>query len=95
MEWDPIGVAEVPECADEYDCLISPLMRRLHDQQSERQILTWTGAEMLSHFGMTVDKAETRAFVRRICLWWGHRTGSAIRLSPIGTPATTVERRGK
>ena len=27
MEWDLIGVAGIPEAADEYDCMISPPLR--------------------------------------------------------------------
>jgi hypothetical protein len=26
MGWDLIGVAGIPEAADEYDCMISPLL---------------------------------------------------------------------
>ena len=29
MEWDPIGVADIPSAADEYDCMIPPLLHRL------------------------------------------------------------------
>ena len=29
MEWDLVGVAGIPEAADEYDCMISPLLHRL------------------------------------------------------------------
>jgi hypothetical protein len=29
MGWDLIGVAGIPEAADEYDCMISPLLHRL------------------------------------------------------------------
>lgn len=31
MAWDPIGVSGVPEVADEYDCMLSPLLHQLHD----------------------------------------------------------------
>lgn len=38
MEWDPIGVSGIPEAADEYDCIVSPLLHRLHDGVSDAEI---------------------------------------------------------
>ena len=38
LEWDPIGVSGIPEAADEYDCMISPLLRRLFDGADSRSL---------------------------------------------------------
>jgi hypothetical protein len=40
LAWDPIGVREAPEAQDEYDCLISPLMHKLHDGMTESALAT-------------------------------------------------------
>ena len=34
LEWDPIGVADIPEAQDEYDGYVSPLLHLLHGEQS-------------------------------------------------------------
>ena len=52
MEWDPIGVAGAPEAADEYDCMLSPLLRRLHDGVSDKEIQDWVAGEVEGHFGL-------------------------------------------
>ena len=46
LAWDPIGVRDAPEAQDEYDCLISPLMHRLHDGASDDHIGDWLIREM-------------------------------------------------
>jgi hypothetical protein len=38
MAWDPIGAAGIPEAADEYDCMISPLMHQLHAGAEESTV---------------------------------------------------------
>jgi hypothetical protein len=38
MEWDLIGVAGIPEAADEYDCMISPLLHRLFEGADTRSL---------------------------------------------------------
>jgi hypothetical protein len=41
MEWDPIGVSRMAEVADEYDCMISPLLHRLLDGTDTRSLADW------------------------------------------------------
>ena len=38
MEWDLIGVPDIPEAADEYDCMISPLLHRLFEGADTRSL---------------------------------------------------------
>jgi hypothetical protein len=51
MEWDLIGVAGIPEAADEYDCMISPLLHRLFEGADTRSLADWISRERASHFG--------------------------------------------
>src|SRR5215469_2580714 len=37
--WDPIGVADVPEAADEYDSYIGPIYRILAGSRSEDELV--------------------------------------------------------
>ena len=52
LAWDPIGVADVPEAVDEYDCLIHPLMRRMQDGASAQALASWLCQELEDHFGL-------------------------------------------
>ena len=36
--WDPLGVASEPECADEYDAYVGPVYRLLASGASDREI---------------------------------------------------------
>jgi hypothetical protein len=69
MEWDPIGVAGVPEAADEYDSYLSGLMHLLHGGASEAQIR--------AHLVMILDRMGLRAtgdredrFAASLHAWW-------------------------
>ena len=70
LRWDPIGVAETPEAQDEYDCLISPLMHRLHEGASEKAITKWLVGEMTGHFGMSIDRKRERQLAHDVVEWW-------------------------
>jgi hypothetical protein len=37
-DWDPLGVADEPECADEYDAYVGPVYRLLATGASDREI---------------------------------------------------------
>ena len=51
MAWDLVGVAGIPEAADEYDCMISPLLHRLFEGADTRSLADWISRERASHFG--------------------------------------------
>jgi len=74
MEWDPIGVAGVPEAADEYDCMISPLMHLLHNGSSQRVIRRWITKEVTGHFGMRSDRRSESQLAANLIEWWSSRT---------------------
>ena len=76
LSWDPIGVGENPQAQDEYDCLISPLMHRLHDGASERAISKWLIDELTGHFGMSAQPDRERALAKELRAWWQERTAA-------------------
>ena len=66
MEWDPIGVSGISETADEYDCMLSPILHRLHDGVGEEAIRDWIVGEVEGHFEMQSDLAREGLLARRI-----------------------------
>lgn len=76
MRWDPIGVEGVPEAADEYDCLISPLMHRLHEGARKRQIRRWLMEEVSDHFGLRADRRREGELAASLVEWWARRSAT-------------------
>ena len=58
MEWDPIGASGIPVAAEEYNCMLSPVLHRLHDGVSEEEIRDWIVGEIQGHFEMQSDRAR-------------------------------------
>jgi hypothetical protein len=76
LEWDPIGVSGAPEAADEYDCMISPLLHQLFEGSSERSLAKWIDRERTSHFGLGRDLESDRALAAQLARWWAERTAA-------------------
>ena len=74
MRWDPIGIAEEPQAADEYDCMIGPLLHQLHDGVAQRQLNTWLVAELEDHFGLEADAGREAALAAELVQWWRLRS---------------------
>jgi hypothetical protein len=75
MEWDPIGVSGVPEAADEYDCMISPLMHSLFDGADTGSLAAWISHERSPHFGLGPDddQYQDQQLARQLTAWWERR----------------------
>jgi hypothetical protein len=74
MEWDPIGVADVPECRDEYDCVMGPMLRMLEQQATEEQLSMFLQTELRDHFGLTSEPpARQDAFAAKARAWYQAR----------------------
>ncbi|GAA2540339.1 hypothetical protein [Pseudonocardia hydrocarbonoxydans] len=56
--WNPIGVIEHGVPADEYDCLIAPLLRRLAAGADAAGIAAFLRAELAGHFGLDPDPLD-------------------------------------
>lgn len=76
LQWDPIGVADVPEAQDEYDCMIGPLLRKLHKGESAEAITAWLSSEQRDHFGLTPDKQADGRLASDLVHWWNTTTSS-------------------
>ncbi|MFF8985896.1 hypothetical protein ACF08E_21240 [Streptomyces globisporus] len=59
-EWDPIGVA------DEYDCMLAPLLGRLRRGADQAEIAAFLRTELVEHFGLTPAPAEPEAVATRL-----------------------------
>jgi hypothetical protein len=73
MEWDPIGASGVAEAADEYDCMIGPLMHQLFDGADARSLADWISHERVSHFGLSPDTASDVQLAKTLTTWWVKR----------------------
>jgi hypothetical protein len=73
MKWDPIGVADIPEAADEYDCMISSLLHRLVEGADTCSLAAWISYERSSHFGLGPDEAEDMQLAESLAAWWRER----------------------
>jgi hypothetical protein len=74
LAWDPIGVSDLPEAAGEYDCLIDPLMRRLHDGGSRTVIAAYLRQELEVHFGLVPDDQREATLAADLTAWWARAT---------------------
>ena len=73
MEWDPIGVSRMAEVADEYDCMISPLLHRLFEGTDTRSLADWISPQRSSHFGAGPDAIADTQLAVRLSEWWDKR----------------------
>lgn len=67
-EWDPIGVAD--QVQDEYDCLIAPLLTRLHAGAGRAAIGEFLGAELEDHFALDPRSQEVDQLADKLVDWW-------------------------
>lgn len=77
IQWDPIGTASVPEGADEYDAMISPLLRLLAARVSEGELEGWLGVQV-SGMGLRAGERETH-FAASLLSWWQRRAADQQR----------------
>ena len=54
--WDPIGVADVPECADEYDCCLGGVYSLLTRHATDDQIAEYLWKQANEHMGLSFAK---------------------------------------
>lgn len=68
-QWDAIGVGDAPEAADEYDCMVPPLIRQLHSGATPREIVEWIDHERTDHFGLGADPAADWDLAQALRRW--------------------------
>lgn len=69
-QWDPIGVYLYDDQPPpgEYDCLVGPTMRMLHDRASAADIADMLAHELVDHFGVRLTRPV--ALATELRLWW-------------------------
>ncbi|GLZ78422.1 hypothetical protein Afil01_32290 [Actinorhabdospora filicis] len=68
-EWDPLGVADV--VADEYDCMIAPLLSKLAAGGGRAEIGEFLWHELGDHIGLShPERYGTDPMADRLVAWW-------------------------
>ena len=65
-EWDPIGVADIPEAQDEYDAYVPGVYKRLISRASEEEIFTYLWEIETEYMGLCGNSSHTRAIAKRL-----------------------------
>jgi hypothetical protein len=58
LEWDPIGVSDVPEAADEYDSCAFQVFTKLHQGASAASIAEYLRWVENDHMGLSVGSGR-------------------------------------
>ncbi len=74
-EWDPAALVSAGAPADEYECLVGPLLSRLSQGLSPLELGEWLRADVTDHFGFCKD---TEPFARRVIDWYRVAHGGAV-----------------
>ena len=69
LDWDAIGVAGEPGCADEYDCMIGPLAGHLRDGANAAFLREWIARERVEHFGLNPDVGADAGLAAALVVW--------------------------
>lgn len=69
-EWDPIGVIQAGGPTDEYECLVSPVMRLLGQDAAPAQLVAYLREEFADHFGMVTPPAGLLEFATAAKAWF-------------------------
>ena len=73
-EWDPIGVAHVPEAADEYDSYLWPLALSLRAGASAPEITERLAVIRAQMIGLRADEATEMRVAELIVDWYRRST---------------------
>ena len=72
-EWDPIGVAGIPEAADEYDSYLGTIVGMLRDRRSTDELRAYLHRVRTEYMGLSewpqMDERE-RALAERLVAWY-------------------------
>src|SRR5689334_16294613 len=64
-DWDPIGVRDIPQAADEYDSYVMPIYTILRERRSEDALLNylrWT----TEHMGLSASRNSLRPIAAKL-----------------------------
>jgi len=69
-EWDPIGVAGVPEAYDEYDSYAGPLARRLREGANARDVAEYLAEVETERMGLPNTADQLDEVGVRVLAWY-------------------------
>lgn len=72
-EWDPIGIKEIAEAANEYDAYAPALAEMLRSKRSEAEIFDYLWQLETGHMGLTGDREATKKFASYLSELYGGR----------------------
>jgi hypothetical protein len=65
-DWDPIGIAHLPEAQDEYDSYISTIHKMLTSRRPRHEIFDYLWWLETDHMGLIGDRQATEQFAERL-----------------------------
>ncbi len=65
-EWDPIGVAQISEAADEYDSYVPMVYKMLITKVPKHELFDYLWWLETEHMGLTGDRGRTEEFTNRL-----------------------------
>jgi hypothetical protein len=65
-DWDPIGVAHVPEAQDEYDAYIAEVYRLVSRRASSQQVFDYLWWVETQHMALRGDRQRTERVAQRL-----------------------------
>jgi hypothetical protein len=77
--WDPIGVADVPEAADEYDSYVGPVGRQLREGATADDLVQYLHhvRTALMGLGFQAGSALDRDAAERLVEWYADQMRAA------------------
>ena|ERR1700690_1624916 len=67
--WDPVGLIGLGAPADEYECLVDPLMRMLENGSRPDEIVSYLDQHIPDHFGVSIP-VGAQEFTNGIVNWF-------------------------
>ena len=65
-DWDPIGIRDVPQTADEYDAYAAPVARMIAEERSEAELTAYLLEIETEIFGLVGDTERARRVAAKL-----------------------------
>jgi hypothetical protein len=80
-EWDPIGVGDLPEAANEYDSYALPLATKLREGGTETDVFEYLVSARVSNIGLLRDDPVDHRVAQTIVAWYQAAMAEPRRLT--------------
>ena len=75
-EWDPIGVADWPEAADEYDSYLGPIASQFREGSSAEDVARYLEFVRTQLMGLPADKRRDEHAAECMAAWYAEAVRS-------------------